>query len=317
MGRTIKIAAGAVTLALTLALAVVIPSASAADTWPSVRRGASGPDATTVQYLLRHHGHGIPADGDFGPVTAAAVTDFQAARGLAADGSVGPQTWPQLVVPVGQGDTGEAVKAAQTQLNKHGAGLTVDGRFGPATDGAVRSFQGANGIAVDGLVSPQTWQGLLGGAGGDPGGPGDPAGFALPLDRGAVSRAAYEAPHWNATPAIDLIVENLPAYAVTSGVVDHYDSSSCGTGIRLLQPDGSRFVYCHLSARSAGDGAAVPAGTQLGTTGDTGNSGAPHLHIEIRTTDGAAHCPQSYLLAIHDGGQPPALNSLPTGGCTG
>lgn len=316
--RMIKIVSGAVALALTVLLAVVIPSANAANaaddaaaTWPSVRQGASGPDATTVQYLLRQHGHGIPADGDFGPVTAAAVTDFQSARGLAADGSVGPQTWPHLVVSVRQGDTGEAVKAAQTQLNEHGAGLTVDGRFGPATDGAVRSFQGANGLAADGLVATQTWQVLLGGGGGDP------SGYSLPLDPGAVPREAYAASHWNSTPAIDLIVNNLPAYAVTSGTADHYDSSSCGTGIRLLQPDGSRFVYCHLSARSVGDGAPVSAGTRLGTTGDTGNSGAPHLHIEIRTADGAVHCPQSYLLAVHDGVQPPALTSLPTSGCTG
>lgn len=47
--------------------------------------------------------------------------------------------------------------------------------------------------------------------------------------------------------------------------------------------------------------------------GDTGNSGAPHLHVEIRTADGVARCPQPFLLAIHDGVPPP---SLPTTGCT-
>src|SRR5262245_56924266 len=39
---------------------------------------------------------GIPADGDFGPVTEAAVKGFQGAVGLAKDGEVGPNTWGAL-----------------------------------------------------------------------------------------------------------------------------------------------------------------------------------------------------------------------------
>ncbi|HEV7647023.1 MAG TPA: peptidoglycan-binding protein [Actinophytocola sp.] len=317
--RLVTVVASAAALALTVLFVVLTPSASAAGTWPSLRQGASGPDAATVQYLLREHGQDIPADGGFGPVTTAAVTNFQAAHGLAADGLVGPQTWPQLIVAVRQGSGGEAVKAAQTQLDKYGAGLAVDGRFGSVTDGAVRAYQAAHGLAVDGLVGPQTWQSLLGGdsgGGGGGGGGGDPAGFALPLDRGALPRTAYAGPHWNGTPAVDLMVSYAPAYALTGGTVDHYDSTSCGTGIRLLQPDGSRFVYCHLSARAVAEGAVVSAGTPLATTGDTGNSGDPHLHIEIRTADGVARCPQAFLLAIYDGAAPPGLTSLPTSGCT-
>jgi peptidoglycan hydrolase-like protein with peptidoglycan-binding domain len=316
VSKLITVAASAAALALTALFVVLTPSASAAGTWPSLSQGASGPDAATVQYLLREHGQDIPADGGFGLVTAAAVTSFQTANGLAADGLVGPQTWPHLIVAVRQGSAGEAVKAAQTQLNKYGAGLAVDGRFGSVTDGAVRAYQGAHGLAADGLVGPQTWQSLLGGGNGGGGGGGDPAGFALPLDRGALPRAAYAGPHWNGTPAVDLMVSYAPAYALTSGTVDHYDSATCGTGIRLLQPDGSRYVYCHLSARAVAEGSTVSAGTRIATTGDTGNSGAPHLHIEIRTADGIAHCPQPLLLAIYDGAAPPGLPSLPTAGCT-
>jgi predicted secreted protein len=47
-------------------------------------------------------------------------------------------------------------------------GLQVDGIFGPQTDGAVRGFQQAlsfdvPSVAVDGIVGPVTWRGLVSG----------------------------------------------------------------------------------------------------------------------------------------------------------
>lgn len=37
----------------------------------------------------------------------------------------------------------------------------IDGKFGPQTKTAVQSFQSAQGIAIDGIVGPVTWDRLL------------------------------------------------------------------------------------------------------------------------------------------------------------
>lgn len=63
----------------------------------TVTAGATGPRARSVQGQLRDQGWRLPLDGTFGPTTTAAVKDFQTARGLRADGSVGPITWFALV----------------------------------------------------------------------------------------------------------------------------------------------------------------------------------------------------------------------------
>ena len=63
-----------------------------------------------------------------------------------------------------KGCTGSDVKTLQKNLKKLGYYKTgtVDGSFGPLTDKAVRQFQKAAGIKVDGIVGPQTRAALAG-----------------------------------------------------------------------------------------------------------------------------------------------------------
>ena len=123
----------------------------------------------TLQHLLRAHGKNVAVDGIFGPATEGAVSAFQRSRGLAADGIVGPHTWSALILIVRRGSRGEAVRGVQEEFqfrNLSGdptKGPQIDGIFGPQTEAAVRGFQDALGIAVDGVVGPITWRALVSG----------------------------------------------------------------------------------------------------------------------------------------------------------
>jgi Putative peptidoglycan binding domain len=132
--------------------------------WPTTRRGHTGPNVYTVQHLLTARGYPTTVNGIFDSGTETRVKQFQSARRITASGVVDARTWPLLVVSVRYPNTGHAVRGAQRQLNKHAYGLVVDGVFGSLTDAAVRDFQRKNGLYVDGIVGQNTWRTLTGGA---------------------------------------------------------------------------------------------------------------------------------------------------------
>jgi peptidoglycan hydrolase-like protein with peptidoglycan-binding domain len=125
--------------------------------WPIQKEGSAGEAVRTIQYLLRARGQSVSVDGIFGPRTEAAVRAFQQAHRLAVDGVVGNSTWMALLITVRRGSQGDAVRAAQSQLVHHGASLQIDGAFGALTESAVRAFQQAHRLAVDGIVGEDTW----------------------------------------------------------------------------------------------------------------------------------------------------------------
>ncbi|MGD7788424.1 phage tail tip lysozyme [Propionibacteriaceae bacterium Y1700] len=129
--------------------------------FPVLKSGAKSSAVTTLQYLLRSHGYTIDVDGSFGPATLAVVQAFQKAKGLVVDGVVGPRTWLAVVKKVREGDKGDAVRALQSELRGAGHSVEIDGSFGPATLTAVKAYQKAAGLVVDGVVGPITWGSLV------------------------------------------------------------------------------------------------------------------------------------------------------------
>jgi peptidoglycan hydrolase-like protein with peptidoglycan-binding domain len=163
----------------------------------TLRTGSTGAAVQALQLSL-----GVQSDGDFGPLTDAAVRTFQRAHHLAVDGVVGPKTWAALLAPEKAPEKPPAKApatppaktppkhSAPTKTPHHGSSLAryaattlrtgsrgaavrvlqrqlhvaADGVFGPQTRGAVMSFQRARHLAVDGIVGPHTWAALGAGA---------------------------------------------------------------------------------------------------------------------------------------------------------
>ena len=96
-------ATAALTIATTVSVVVLTEAPAHADGCYTFGRtlsqGMSGADVTQLQIRVSGYpgtGAVLALDGDFGPATKSAVTRFQQAWGLSADGVAGPQTFSKI-----------------------------------------------------------------------------------------------------------------------------------------------------------------------------------------------------------------------------
>ena len=153
----------ALPLAVAVAAAAVVAAPAAAFTNPQI-------PGLQVALKARGHYHGA-IDGIAGPMTAAAIREFQRSAGLAADGLPGPQTRRALgrlgrplfgKRTLAEGAIGWDVSVLQFLLGWHGvASPHVNGNFGPGTRAAVIRFQRRMRLRPDGIVGPATRAALL------------------------------------------------------------------------------------------------------------------------------------------------------------
>ena len=163
----------------------------------TLRMGASGQDVRELQKLLRQVGFKIETvDGRFGAATRKAVKQFQTARDLRTSGAADKPTLAALRqaamggaaqnlqaggfddtvgtgksrslgdrIPVRKGMSGHDVKVLQDFLSRVGHKVRVDGEFGQGTVRAVKRFETAHRLDIDGLVDANDIAVLRGQAG--------------------------------------------------------------------------------------------------------------------------------------------------------
>lgn len=132
---------------------------------PTLKQGVSGNEVAKLQNRLISLGYAdFPeATGYFGTATKTAVIRFQRNNGLVVDGIAGNATKSKLYSSSAKslilkpGSSSEAVQTLQLRLKALGYfSGTGTGHYGAVTLAAVKAFQKARGLAVDGIAGPKT-----------------------------------------------------------------------------------------------------------------------------------------------------------------
>jgi murein DD-endopeptidase MepM/ murein hydrolase activator NlpD len=155
-----------------------------------------------------------------------------------------------------------------------------------------------------------------------------PGGWALPGPKDVLDRTADQInnPH-HGYPAWDWSIPvGTPIYAIRGGTVislttNPYNCAGqtacnkCGLGVIVEDQEATQWTYCHGSAQHVNIGDTVTAGQQILSSGNTGNSTGPHVHIAIRAV-GLDRCPQPLIASLYQHSLGLDPQSLPTNGCT-
>lgn len=172
-------------LAMVMIATALMGSALAAEQ-TTLRMDDRGSEVKTLQKNLKSLGYKPgSADGVFGEQTLAAVIAFQQDHGLYPDGVAGPKTLTKITAQLSgdttadkkeetettttktslfggkyvclePGSTRSEVRTLQKALIKLGYSVKNNGRYDDATEAAVKAFQKANGLYVDGIAGPDT-----------------------------------------------------------------------------------------------------------------------------------------------------------------
>jgi murein DD-endopeptidase MepM/ murein hydrolase activator NlpD len=268
---------------------------------------AGSADVAALQVAMSALGlYPHPVDGVTGPWTQEAVKTFQTQHGLAADGVAGPKTRAVLgrrgkpdlgARPMRQGERGWDVAELQFLLHERGfepGGF--DGGFGPNTLNAVRRFQAAAGLDVDGVAGQSTVSALRGNEV-ISNGPSSPVRFFRPVP-GAVGDGFGFIPPGRWHTGLDFPEpKGTPIHAGGVGVVSFagFNTGGYGNLVVISHRLGFESWYAHMSEIAAAPGQPVQGGQTIGYVGSTGHSTGPHLHFEVRHF-GSPVDPTPYLL---------------------
>ncbi len=285
----------------------------------TLRSGARGNAVASLQQALNVHGASLAVDGSFGPATLQAVRSFQRGSGLVVDGVAGPKTWAALGgSPVSgstgstgsssssqpklrQGDRSAAVTTLQNLLRDRGASIVADGKFGPATQRAVLSFQRSAGLSADGVVGPKTWSALASGKGSAAGSSGSSSSSSSSGSSSDVSGSAIVASAkaqlgvkyvWGgSSPSKGFDCSGLTSYAYKqNGVTLPRTARAQALGGRIISQSEARpgdlvaFTadnYGHV-AIYAGDGKIVDASGSQGKVVYRSIWNSPHVFVSYR-----------------------------------
>ncbi|WP_207646503.1 peptidoglycan-binding protein [Christensenella minuta] len=140
-------------------------STSPASGATALNPGDKGSDVSDLQQRLkdREYYEYPSITGYYGPVTTEAVEKFQRTNNLAVTGVMDAESLSLLksdgakYYTMYPGDSGDDIKTMQDRLSELGYfDAASTGYFGSITTSAVKSFQDANGLSVDGVVGKDT-----------------------------------------------------------------------------------------------------------------------------------------------------------------